>query len=66
MVLAGIIGVCIIIVLGVSLVGANSAAETSIQPGPPPGWYPDPSDATKERWWDGISFSEKIRQRDNS
>ncbi|MFF3644745.1 DUF2510 domain-containing protein [Streptomyces sp. NPDC002564] len=28
---------------------------------PPPGWYPDPSAPTVERWWDGAAWTEHRR-----
>jgi len=28
---------------------------------PPPGWYRDPTDRDKERWWTGDSWSESVR-----
>src|SRR6185437_11758061 len=27
------------------------------QPGPPPGWYPDPDDPSRFRWWDGRAWA---------
>lgn len=29
----------------------------SVSPPPPAGWYPDPSDVRRRRWWDGVSWS---------
>lgn len=26
-----------------------------------PGWYPDPGDGTRERWWDGSAWTERVR-----
>lgn len=26
---------------------------------PPPGWYPDPSDPTRHRWWTGVDWSDE-------
>jgi hypothetical protein len=26
-------------------------------PGPPPGWYPDPNDASRQRYWDGSKWT---------
>jgi hypothetical protein len=36
-------------------------------PGSPPaavdeGWYPDPADAQRERWWDGLAWTEFTRE----
>jgi len=28
---------------------------------PPPGWYPDPADATQERYWEGQQWSRSVR-----
>lgn len=30
----------------------------------PKGWYPDPNNASQERWWDGVAWTEATRQRD--
>ena len=30
---------------------------------PPAGWYPDPSNAAGERWWDGTTWTEHIRAK---
>ncbi|WP_374009882.1 DUF2510 domain-containing protein [Leifsonia sp. LS-T14] len=30
---------------------------------PPAGWYSDPQDPTRERWWDGTGWSEHQRDR---
>jgi len=27
----------------------------------PAAWYPEPGDATKERYWDGLSWTQNIR-----
>ncbi|WP_198672010.1 DUF2510 domain-containing protein, partial [Desertihabitans aurantiacus] len=39
-------------------------------PQPPPGrhaapggWYPDPVDQRRERWWDGWQWSRDVRER---
>lgn len=33
---------------------------------PPAGWYPDPGDASRERWWDGKAWAEHVRQSQNA
>lgn len=30
---------------------------------PAPNWYPDPYDATAERWWDGQTWTHHMRPR---
>jgi hypothetical protein len=30
-------------------------------PGPPPGWYADPSNRSSERWWDGFQWTNVAR-----
>lgn len=30
---------------------------------PPAGWYPDPSNAASERWWDGTAWTEQVRAK---
>lgn len=30
---------------------------------PPAGWYPDPANATSERWWDGTTWTEQVRAK---
>lgn len=30
-------------------------------PGPPPGWYPDPSGVAGSRWWDGTAWADHTR-----
>lgn len=30
-------------------------------PAPQPGWYPDPEDAARERWWNGTAWSDERR-----
>jgi len=32
-------------------------APDPVPPTPPPGWYPDPSDVTLQRYWDGLQWS---------
>lgn len=32
-------------------------------PGPPPGWYPDPSGEAEKRWWDGATWTDKTQAR---
>lgn len=27
---------------------------------PPAGWYPDPADAARQRWWDGIAWTRSV------
>jgi hypothetical protein len=51
---------------GVPTPGYRQAAALSYFPGqdaplPPPGWYPDASDATKVRWWDGNQWTGDAR-----
>ncbi len=31
---------------------------------PPPGWYPDARDPSWQRWWDGRTWTETVRQAD--
>ena len=31
------------------------------QPVPPAGWYRDPADSGRERWWDGVRWSDQVR-----
>jgi len=31
------------------------------QPPPPPGWYADPGDPSRQRWWDGTRWTEKTQ-----
>ena len=31
------------------------------QPEPPAGWYPDPSDRSRQRWWDGYVWGDQTR-----
>lgn len=28
---------------------------------PPPGWYPEPGNPRRERWWDGVTWSPHTR-----
>ncbi len=35
-------------------------AQTPATPSIPPGWYPDPSNAAQQRWWDGTQWSEQV------
>lgn len=30
--------------------------------GPPEGWHPDPADARRERWWDGLAWTDYTRE----
>lgn len=30
---------------------------------PPVGWYPDPSDGKRDRFWSGVAWTEEIRER---
>src|SRR5215212_4621871 len=34
-----------------------------MQPAPPPGWYPDPSGAPQQRWWDGQQWTQQTQPR---
>jgi hypothetical protein len=41
--------------------GQARAAQAPYGPTPttaPPGWYPDPRDPARQRWWDGIRWTE--------
>ncbi|MFN8035827.1 MAG: DUF2510 domain-containing protein [Acidimicrobiia bacterium] len=29
---------------------------------PTSGWYPDPTDSTRERWWDGHAWTNTVRR----
>jgi hypothetical protein len=31
-------------------------------PNPPAGWFPDPHDPTRKRWWDGAAWTEHVQQ----
>lgn len=44
-----------------SAASASSSAELSAARVPPAGWYPDPSEAGVERWWDGTAWTDKRR-----
>lgn len=33
---------------------------------PPAGWYPDPQDPSRQRWWDGASWSDQTHGGDAS
>jgi Protein of unknown function (DUF2510) len=35
-------------------------AQTPATPSIPAGWYPDPSNAAQQRWWDGTQWSEQV------
>ena len=35
--------------------------QTTGSPLPAPGWYPDPSNATQLRWWDGQQWTEQVQ-----
>lgn len=34
--------------------------QTPATPAIPAGWYPDPSNAAQQRWWDGVQWSEQV------
>jgi len=63
-----LIGVTLLIVGGVRRGRANRAAVPAWSAGgawpgaapgsPPPGWYGDPSQAGRQRWWDGARWTE--------
>jgi hypothetical protein len=37
-----------------------SSQKVAKQPGyPPPGWYEDPSDATRWQWWNGSVWTDE-------
>ncbi|MGH9111668.1 MAG: DUF2510 domain-containing protein [Acidimicrobiales bacterium] len=38
--------------------GAGYPSPWTVPAGPPPGWYPDPGDASAQRWWDGARWTE--------
>ena len=42
----------------VSAAGRTVVKETA----PPPGWYPDPSGAAQQRYWDGVAWTEHERR----
>jgi|GEM_PF-2736311 len=37
------------------------AVPASTTPAAPQGWHPDPTDAQRERWWDGVAWTEFTR-----
>jgi hypothetical protein len=40
---------------------------TTTASGPvPPGWFPDPSDNTRSRWWDGQSWTDSLSDQGSS
>lgn len=39
---------------------AVSAPVVPLSPGPPAGWYPDPSGAYQRRFWDGARWTEAV------
>lgn len=47
-------------------VGATRPGQPVMQPrppAPPPGWYPDPTDALSVTWWDGVRWIPESRRR---
>jgi hypothetical protein len=57
----GVIVAALLVGLGLPLVvrrysGEDASSSAALALGPPPGWYPDPTDPTKIRWWDGAAW----------
>jgi len=46
--------------LGGEVPPPSSGAASARPTGPPAGWYQDPSDSSKNRWWDGTRWTEHI------
>lgn len=47
----------------VSLDHSRNEADTPHVSIPPPGWYPDPSNITQRRWWDGYCWTTATHPR---
>ena len=62
--LAGILVLGAIIVLATSSASAGSAnAVQTVRPALVPGWYDDPDDPTRLRYWDGAAWTSKVADK---